>query len=91
MRERVDIILVDRPESGADWRAEQGWGWIFKAWFRSWGEARVAMHAIAAAGWAPKFWGRKIRVGVKDGYDGERLVAFVSERWPRARIQLRND
>ncbi len=49
------------------------------------------MDAIASAGWTPKFWGRKIRVGVKDGHDGDRLIALVTERWPDVRIQLRND
>jgi len=84
-----DTTVVGPPEG--DWRAEEGYGWIFKAWFRSWGEAREAMLVIAASGWEPKFWGRKVRVYVKDGYDGDRLVALVTERWPETRIQLRND
>jgi hypothetical protein len=90
-QEGVKIVLVDRPEPGVDWRTEEGWGWIFKAWFRNWTESRDAMKVIAAAGWEPKFWGRKVRVHVKDGYDGERLTALVKDRWPKARIQLRND
>jgi hypothetical protein len=62
--EGVESTLADRPEPGADWKAEQGWGWIFKAWFRSWPQSRETMKVIAAAGWEPKFWGRKLRVAV---------------------------
>ncbi len=87
----VTVILADRPAPTDDWRAQQGHGWIFKVWLRTWGESREAMASIAGEGWKPKFWGRKIRVVVEDGYDGQRLADFVIARWPHARIQLRND
>jgi len=36
--------------------------------------------------------GRKIRVSVNDGHDGQRFAEFVIERWPDLRrIQLRYD
>jgi hypothetical protein len=87
----VMVVLADEPAPGTDWRAQEGWGWIFKAWFRTWGEARQARAAIRAEGWEPEFWGRKLRVGVADGHDGQRLADFVIARWPNVRIQLRND
>jgi hypothetical protein len=87
----VKIVLADRPSAEEDWRAQEGWGWIFKVWFRTWGESRDAMKEIRAQGWEPSFWGRKIRVTVPDGYDGQKLADFVLGRWPDARIQLRND
>lgn len=87
----VKIVLADRPPAGEDWWAQKGWGWIFKAWFRTWSDSREAMSAIRAEGWEPSFWGRKIRVGVGDGYDGRKLADFVLARWPNARVQIRND
>jgi hypothetical protein len=68
-------------------------GWIFKAWFRTRDESRQAWETIKAEGWEvePKFWGRKVRVGVSDGQDGQRLADFAMARWPEVRIQLRND
>lgn len=89
----VTVVLADRPSEGSDWRAEEGWGWIFKAWFRTRGDSRQAIEAIRAEGWEPepRFWGRNVRVAVTDGYDGQRLADFVIARWPDVRIQLRND
>ncbi len=87
----VTVVFPDRPAPGSDWRAEEGYGWIFKAWFRTWGESRQAMEAIRAEGWEPKFWGRKIRVPIDDGFDGYRLADLVIARWPEVRIQLRCD
>jgi len=90
----VIVVLAKEPASGTDWRDQQGWGWIFKAWFRTLGESRQAWEAIRAEGWQPesKIWGRKVRVGVEDGHDGQRLSEFVLARWPEVRkIQLRND
>lgn len=87
----VSVVLSDRPARGEDWRAQTGWGWIFKVWFRSWRDSRQAMRAIREQGWRRSFWGRKIRVSVADGYDGQKLADFVLSRWADARIQLRND
>lgn len=91
--ENVSIILADKPAPDADWRAAEGYGWIFKAWFGSSAEASEAHAAITDAGWKPepRRWGRKVRVGAADGFDGEKLIRFVSARWPGARVQLRND
>ncbi len=87
---QVEVTLPDRPKG--DWRAEEGYGWIAKFWFRSWGEARTAKTAISSEGWKAGSLGRKIRIGVSDGHDGQRLVEFVLERWPDVRrIQLRCD
>jgi len=86
----VHVFLADKPES--DWRREDsGYGWIFKAWFRSWTESRRAVEAIRDAGFDPKFWGRKVRVLVTDGYEGQKVANIVLERWPNAKIQIRND
>lgn len=86
----VDVFLPDRPEG--DWRTEEGWGWIAKIWFRTWRDSRAAMKAIREAGWEPKLWGRKVRVDIRDGYDGQRLAELVLERWPDVRkIELRCD
>jgi hypothetical protein len=87
----VMVVLADRPAVGTDWRAQEGWGWIFKAWFRTWSESREARDAMRAEGWGPAFWGRKLRVSVADGYEGQRLADFTMARWPNVRIQLRND
>jgi hypothetical protein len=48
---------------------------------------------VSKEGWKPeaKGWGRKVRVGVSDGYDGQRLADLVRARWPDVRMQLRND
>ena len=87
---QVEVTLPDRPEG--DWRDATGYGWIFKVWFRTRGDARTAKAAIRGEGWSPGSLGRKIRVGVSDGRDGQRLVEFVLERWPDVRrIQLRCD
>jgi hypothetical protein len=87
---KVAVTFPNRPSG--DWRLEEGYGWIFKAWFRTWAESRAAMKAISEAGWQPNFWGRKIRVSVRDGYDGQKLAEFVLDRWPHVRrIQLRCD
>ena len=87
----MKTVWPDRPPAGTDWRSVEGYGWIFKAWFRTWGESRKAIVAIRAAGFEPKFWGRKVRVPVADGFEGARLVDVFLETWPRPRIQLRND
>jgi hypothetical protein len=58
------------------------------------GRVAPSVGGIVAEGWEPesKIWGRKVRVGVKDGHDGQRLAEFVLARWPEVRkIQLRND
>ena len=87
---KVTVFFPDRPE--ADWRTVTGYGWIAKFWFRSWAESRAAKAAMRDAGWEPKFWGRKIRVAIRDGHDGQRLAEFVLARWPDVRrIQLRCD
>jgi hypothetical protein len=87
---KVEVTLPDRPNG--DWRDQTGYGWIAKVWFRTLGEARTAKAAIRSEGWAPGSLGRKVRVGVNDGRDGQRLVEFVLERWPDVRrIQLRCD
>jgi hypothetical protein len=87
----VEVTLPDHPEG--DWRAATGWGWIAKFWFRTWAASRAAKLGIAEAGWEPKFSGRKIRVGVSDGYDAQRLAQLVLDRWPDdvRQIQLRCD
>jgi hypothetical protein len=36
----VMVVLADQPAAGTDWRDQDGWGWIFKAWFRTWSESR---------------------------------------------------
>jgi len=87
----VTVVLPDRPPPGTDWRAQHGYGWILKAWFPTWRESRRAGQALRAEGRAPKFWGRKLRVPVTDGYDGQRLAESVIVRWPGVRIQLRCD
>jgi hypothetical protein len=89
----VMVMLADEPAPRTDWRDQEGWGWIFKAWFRTRAESRQAWEAIKAEGWEiePKSWGRKVRVGVSDGRDGQMLAEFVIARWPEVRIQLRND
>jgi hypothetical protein len=87
----VTVVLAERPPPAADWRAQAGHGWIVKVWFRTWSESREALRAIRAEGWKPKFWGRKLRAAVTDGYDGQRLADFVLASWPDARIQLRKD
>ena len=87
---KVDVFFPDRPEG--DWRAEAGYGWIAKVWFDTWTESREAKGTIRDEGWELECWGRKIRVGVRDGYDAQRLAEFVLERWPGvSRIQLRCD
>jgi hypothetical protein len=87
----VMVVLADKPVG--DWRDQEGWGWIFKAWFRSRAESRRAREAIEVEGWEIDAWSwrRKVRVEVNDGHDGQRLADFVLARWPDARIQLRND
>lgn len=89
----VKVVMPDIPAPGTDWQAQDGYGWIFKAWFRSRKESRDAEEAIRGEGWGPlrARWGRKVRVLPTDGYDGQRLAEFVVARWPEARIQLRND
>jgi hypothetical protein len=67
-------------------------GWIAKFWFRTWRDARTAKTEIEREGWTPGSLGRKVRVGVGDGHDGQKLVEFVLGRWPDVRrIQLRCD
>jgi hypothetical protein len=86
----VEVTLPGRPEG--DWRAEEGYGWIAKVWFRTWRDARTAKAAIRSEGWTAGSLGRKVRVGVTDGRDGQRLAEFVLERWSDLRrIQLRCD
>ena len=86
----VEVTLPDRPEG--DWRDQTGYGWIAKFWFRSLRDARTAKTEIDREGWMPGSFGRKIRVSVTDGRDGQKLVEFVLERWPDVRrIQLRCD
>ena len=41
--------------------------------------------------WQEQHRGRKVRVEVYDGHEGQRLADFVLTRWPEVRIQLRND
>lgn len=87
---QVSVVLPDEPEG--DWRAESGYGWIFKAWFGGWRQSWAAREAIRKAGWDARYWGRKLRVNVNDGYDGGRLTEFVLRHWPSVRrIQLRCD
>jgi hypothetical protein len=87
---KVSVTLPDRP--AGDWRDEPGYGWILKVWFRTWRQSRAASDAIRDAGWDAKFWGRKLRVTVSDGYDGQKLGEFILDRWPDVRgIQLRCD
>jgi hypothetical protein len=86
----VEVALPDRPHG--DWRAEEGYGWIAKIWFHTWRDALAAKAVIADEGWEPKFWGRKIRVSVKDGHDAQRLANVVLDHAPDVRqIQLRSD
>jgi hypothetical protein len=86
----VEVTTPGRPEG--DWRDEVGYSWIAKFWFRTWRDARTAKTDIEREGWTPGSLGRKVRVGVGDGYDGQKLVEFVLERWPDVRrIQLRCD
>jgi hypothetical protein len=86
----VEVTTPGRPEG--DWRDEVGYGWIAKVWFRTWRDARTAKADIESEGWTPGSLGRKVRVGVGDGHDGQKLVEFVLERWPDVRrIQLRCD
>jgi hypothetical protein len=65
----VMVVLAGEPAPGTDWRDQEGWGWIFKAWFRTRAESRQAWEAIKAEGWEiePKSWGRKVRVGSMTG------------------------
>lgn len=87
---KVAIFLPDQPK--ADWRTEEGYGWIAKVWFRTLRESLAAKAAIREEGWDPKIWGRKIRVSARDGHDAQRLAELVLERWPDLRrIQLRCD
>jgi hypothetical protein len=87
---KVEVTLPGGPVD--DWRAETGYGWIAKVWFHTRSDARAAKAAIRSEGWTPGSLGRKIRVGVSDGHDGQRLAEFVLERWPDLRrIQLRCD
>jgi hypothetical protein len=87
---KVEITLPDQPRG--DWRVEEGYGWIAKIWFLTWREAVAAKTAIEAEGWEAKFWGRKIRIHVNDGFDAQRLADVVLDRWPDVRqIQLRCD
>jgi hypothetical protein len=88
---QTSVGLADSPSVGEDWRTQTGWGWIFKVWFRTWRQSWQALQALRAEGWEPSFWGRKLRVSIEDGYEGQRLIDFVLARWPDARIQLRND
>jgi hypothetical protein len=86
----VAVVLRERPEG--DWRAQAGWGWIAKIRFRSWRDSRAASDAISEQGWKVTRWGRKVRVGIEDGYDGQKLADFVLARWPEVpKIQLRCD
>jgi hypothetical protein len=86
----VEVTTPGRP--AGDWRDEAGYGWIAKFWFRTLRDARAAKAAIGREGWTPGSLGRKIRVGVDDGRDGQRLAEFVLERWPDVRrVQLRCD
>jgi hypothetical protein len=78
---KVEVTL---PAEG-DWRAETGYGWIAKVWFRTLGDARAAKAAIRTEGWTPGSLGRKVRVGINDGRDGQKLAEFVLERWPDLR------
>src|SRR4051812_24684536 len=73
----VMVVLAREPAPGSDWRDQEGWGWIFKAWFRSRAEWRQAREAIEAEGWEIDAWswGRKVRVEVNDGHEGQRLAA----------------
>lgn len=92
LRERptVEVTTPGRPEG--DWRDEVGYGWIAEFWFRTWKDARAAKAEIEREGWTPGSLGRKVRVGVSDGRDGQKVVEFVLERWPNVRrIQLRCD
>jgi hypothetical protein len=61
---KVEVTLPGRPEG--DWRAETGYGWIAKVWFRTLGDARAAKAAIRTEGWTPGSLGRKVRVGIND-------------------------
>lgn len=89
----VSVILPDIPTG--DWRDSEGYGWIVKAWFNDDDEAAAAHEAISRGGWTPerrrRWSGRKVRVPVATGQIGDDLVRFVLQRWPNARIQLRND
>jgi hypothetical protein len=86
----VEVTTPGRPKG--DWRDEDGYGWIAKFWFRTRKDARAAKADIERGGWTPGSAGRKIRVGVSDGRDGQRLTEFVLEHWPNVRrIQLRCD
>lgn len=78
---KVSVMLPARPEG--DWRTEQGYGWIAKLWFRTWGDSRAAITVLRAAGWEPTIRGRKVRVYVTDGFDGQRLAELVLQRWPK--------
>jgi hypothetical protein len=87
---KVEVTLPGGPVD--DWRAETGYGWIAKVWFHTRSDARAATAAIRSEGWTPGSLSRKIRVGVSDGHDAQRLAEFVLERWPDlTRIQLRCD
>lgn len=45
---KVAVTLPDRPDG--DWRDEEGYGWIFKVWFRTWDQSKAARNAIREAG-----------------------------------------
>ena len=49
---KVEVTLPGRPEG--DWRDEEGYGWIAKVWFRTWGDARTAKAAIGSEGWTAR-------------------------------------
>ena len=87
----VKVALADWPKDGEDWRTLPGYGWIFKVWFRRRADARVAAGVIGEELYEPRRFGRKIRVAIKDGHDGQRLADLLLARWPDARIQIRND
>jgi hypothetical protein len=62
------------------------------AFVSTWGQSWAAREAVGDAGWDARYWGRKPRVTVTDGYDGEKPTEFVLGRYPSARrIQLRCD
>ena len=89
----IEVTTPSRPEG--DWRDEAGYGWVAKFWFRNPSDARAAKAEIGREGWTPSgasALGRKIRVSVTDGHDGQKLAEFVLERRPDVRrIQLRCD
>ena len=54
---KVEVTLPGRPEG--DWRDEEGYGWIAKIWFHTWGDAQKAKAAISSEGWTPGSLGGK--------------------------------